>query len=117
MEAIETLLGNIKANRDNPEWLSNACVELSANLYYFNTKIAEAELLEIEASVTLLETPDEGKKMSVAEAEKRAVVLTNNNYGKLKLQGEAVIEAINSIKTRLKVLTWERSNSDLESRL
>jgi hypothetical protein len=46
--------------------------------------------------------------MSSAEAEKRAVVLTCNEYGKIKVQNEAVIEVIQSIKARLKVLEGER---------
>lgn len=113
---IDQLLKDIKLHQDDPEFLSRTCVELAGFLYTHNTEMANAELGEKKAVVKLLDeivSTDEGKikKMSVAESENRAVVLTENKYGILKAQMEAIIEIINSIKTRLRVLAWERQNT------
>ena len=111
---IEQLLKDIKIHQDDPEFLSRTCIELAGLLYTHNTQMAEAELEEKKEVVELINKLDgiETKKMSVAEAEKRAVVLTENKYGILKAQNEAIIEIINSIKVRLKVLTWERKDAN-----
>ena len=111
---IEQLLEKIKLHQDNPEELSRLCIELAGYLYTHNTQMAEAELEEKKEIVELLDKflNDGEKKISVAEAEKKAVVTTGNKYGLLKAQNEAIIEIINSIKVRLKVLTWERKDAN-----
>lgn len=113
MITIEELLGQLNDPKhlEDPEWLSDAAVQLSTLLYWHNTKTAQAELAENQAVVDLLDSSSLGdKKMSVAEADKRAVVATNNEYHQYKLQGDAVVEAINSVKKKLDQLLWERKN-------
>lgn len=107
MNEIENILSAISNNQDDPGWLSEACVLLAGSLYRHNALMAEAELKEKQETIRHM---DSGipKKLSVAESEKRAVVATNNEYGKLKTQGEAIKEVINSIKIRIKVLEIER---------
>lgn len=104
-------LKNEPALMDDPEWLSGAAVQLATILYNVGTEMANARFEEDAASVAHMESPSEsGKKMSVAESEKRATVDTRNAYERLKLAREAIIETINSIKKRLEVLSWERRN-------
>lgn len=112
MSDIELIFQAIPQNLDNPEWLSQVIVTLSTALYYHNTQMALAENEEKRALVGILENRSvDGKRMSVAEAEARAVVVTENEYGKLKAQAEGVIEAINSVKIRIRVLTWEKGQA------
>lgn len=110
---FEMILNEMHKNLENPQWLSEMCVILSTNLYYHNSKMAVAEKQEKEIIVRWLDKPTV-KKISVAEAEKRAVVETDNLYGKYKVQGEAIQEIINSMKMRLRVLGWERGNKEPE---
>ncbi len=115
MNDIKLILDSLRRNLDNPEYLSSALTALSSALYYHNTQMSEAELNEKKAVIRCLNSETvAGKRMSVTEAEKRGVVETDNEYGKLKAQGEAVIEAINAIKMRIKVLSWERDNQRKE---
>lgn len=111
---IENLLKQINQNLDNPEWLSQTVVQLGSLLFNHNTDMANAELQEKRVAIQLIDqTLQSGnKRMSVAEAEKRAVVTTNNRYGVLKAQGEAITETINAIKARLRILEWERNRSN-----
>lgn len=98
-----------KKNEDDLNSLSKALVYLSAQLYTHNSEMAQMELEEMQAIVRLLDTPDiSGKKMSVAEAEKRGLVDTSNNYGIMKAQKEAVEQHINSLKVRIRVLAGEK---------
>ncbi len=106
---IQQILSQVNNNLDNPEWLSKVAITLSSALYYHNTQMAEAENAEKKKLVYYLENKNAGdKRMSVAEAESRATTDTGNEYGKLKAQGEGVVETINAIKMRIRVLTWER---------
>ena len=110
---IEIILNNIAKYRSNSDWLSEACMELSSHLYYHNTLMSEARLAEKKVVIKLLDICiANATKMSVSEAEKRAIVETNNEYGKLKSQAEAIVQAINAIKARVKVLSWERQSSN-----
>jgi len=110
---FEQIIADYKEHKDDPDWISNACVEVAAYLFTHNTNMAKAELLEKQSLVALLtQTPAEGeKKLSVAESENRAVVNTQNHYGILKAQSEAVIEFINALKTRSRVLEGERKQA------
>lgn len=106
---FKELFKTLKLQMNNPDGLSKIAIELSAILFYSNELQARAELEEKEKMVEMFDTlGEDGKKMSSAEAEKRAVVLTCNSYGKIKVQNEAVIEVIQSIKARLKVLENEK---------
>ena len=107
------LINQVGEHLDDPEWLSKVCIKLSVLLFTHNTEMAQAELDEKTSAVTTIEGEVKlGGKMSVAEAEKRAVMDTNNQYGKLKVQGEAIIQIINSCKTRLKVLGVEQTQPE-----
>lgn len=106
---IENILNQIKDNLDNPDWLSRSLSVLSSALFYHNTEMAHAEVDEKKLAVKYMNTKKDGRKlMTVSESEKRAVVETNNRYGVLKAQGEAIKESINAIKKRIEVLSWER---------
>lgn len=106
---IELILDEVKDHMDDPQWLSSACVTLTSAMYYHNTEMARAEYEERKIVVAWLEGNSAmGRKVTVSEAEKRGVTETNNEYGKLKAQGEALIEVINAIKMRIRVLSWER---------
>ena len=115
MSDIETILQELNSGTKNqdPNWLSDTAIKLSTLLYYHNTQTAEAELAENQSAIELLELPlNEGeKKISVAEADKKAVVMTENAYGKMKLQGEAIVETIQSCKKKLDFLIFERKNA------
>jgi hypothetical protein len=115
---IEKTLSELDKNLDNTEWLSKACVYLSSCLYTHNTKMAEAEMGEKQAYIQAggAVTQEDGKvKLPTVEDRKaKAVVDTKNKYGEMKAQAEAITEIINSIKTRLKVLGWEKENSRLD---
>lgn len=110
---ITKITERIAENLDNPEWLSKAVVYLATRLYYQNSLMAVAELNEKQATMAYLDKVDaNGKKMSVAEADKRGVIDTQNQYGEQKAQNEAIVELINSIKHRLTVLGWERRTNE-----
>jgi len=97
---------------DDPDWLSKAAVQLATFLYYHNVGLAKADLAETSAMVTLLDKrTEDGKKISVAEAETRAKVETENKYKEMCVTKDAMVEVINSIKKRVEVLGWERKES------
>lgn len=109
---IKEIMINYDIHKEDPNYLSNLGVYMTSQLFTHNTLTAEAELKEKESLVNLLSVldPITNKRMSVAEAENRAVVNTKNDYGKLKKQAEAWIELLYMIKTRIKVLMNEREN-------
>jgi len=100
------------ANLDNPNWLSEAIIQLAALNYRIGVEMARRELAEHQVITNLLAVPtsDGEKKMSVAEAEKRGLTETENAYGTLKNQSFAVIELIQAIKKRIEVLSFEHRN-------
>ena len=114
MNELETILQELNSGAKNqdPNWLSDTAIKLSTLLYYHNTQTAQAELVENQAAIELLElTPLEGgKRVSVAEADKKSLVLTENEYGKLKLQGVAIIETIQAVKKKVDFLVQEMKN-------
>lgn len=109
---MEELIKQIDLHKDNPNELSKLGLELSAQLFYHNTQMADYELKEKETIIGYLkEGQAKGEKRSVAESELYGVTETWNNYGKAKAQAEAVMEIMNMIKTRIKVLTGEKEMS------
>lgn len=115
-ELIEKLRTELPKHYDDPDYLSKAIMDFARYTYYHNTLVANAEREEAEALVRLLKAPleDGEKRVSVAEAEKRAVVDTENIYGKLKLDQVSNETLINAIKLRIRVLLGEKENSKLE---
>ncbi len=108
---FEVILNKLGEKLDDLNWLSNAGISLSRLLYYHNNEVAQAELAETKTAIALIDqAKDKDGKLSVAEAEKRAVVSTGNMYGTLKLRTDAIVETINSIKKKIEVLSWERKN-------
>ena len=106
---MEDLIKSIDLYKEDPLKLSEIGLQLSAQLFYHNTNMADAELKEKETMLNYFkEGATIGQKRSVAESELYGVTETFNTYGKLKAQGEAVMEIINSIKKRIEVLNVER---------
>lgn len=110
MNDFEQFLAEYPANLDNGEWLSRAIIHLAALLYEHNKKISQAELDESRIIISYLDQITNGKKMAVSEAEKRALVDTNNARHMLENSNEAVQEIINAIKKRLDVLAFDYKN-------
>ena len=106
---MEELIKQINIYQDNPIKLSEIGLEIAANLFTHNTNMASAELREKETILDYLKQGfTSGQKRSVAESELYGVTETLNDYGKLKVQGEAVQEILNMIKKRIEVLNMER---------
>lgn len=109
---MDELIKQIDLYKDNPNLLSELRLKLSAQLFYHNTQMADYELKEKETIINYLkEGQVKREKRSVAESELVGVAETWNNYRKAKAQAEAVLEVINMIKTRIKVLTGEKEMS------
>lgn len=107
---INQILSELPRHYGDPVTLSNYAVQLSILLYNLGDELAEAELLENQTIVGLLDViPGEegGKKMSVAEAEKRGVVDSANQYGKLKLNYQSLVEIIQSLKKKVDSLSQQ----------
>lgn len=104
------IISNLKSNYDDPGWLSEALVTLSTFLIYSSEEIANAQFTENAAALGFIDNSGE-KKMSVAEAEKRAIEDTKSHYKQLLLEREGVIETINSIKKRVDLLSLEKRNT------
>jgi hypothetical protein len=107
---FEQFLQEYSQNLDNGEWLSSGIIHLAAILYELNKKISQAELDEYRITVNYLDQIRDGKKMAVSEAEKRALVDTNNTRHLLENSNEAIQEMIQAIKKRLDVLAWDYKN-------
>lgn len=110
MNELDQLLEQLKnpANLSNPTWLSDTAVRLSILLYNLGDEVAHAELLEVESAQRFLdEIPLEGKKTSVAEAEKRAQVETRNEYTRLRFRYQSLVEVIQSTKKKIDSTTQQ----------
>src|SRR6266702_479637 len=107
---FEQFLNDYKWNLDSPEWLSRGIVQLSEILYDLTKKLHQAEFDENRLTIQYLDNIQNGKKMSVSEAEKRALVDTNNAKHFLENSIETIKETINAIKKRLDVLAFEYRN-------
>ena len=107
---FEQFIQEYPQNIDNGEWLSRSILHLAAILYDINKKISQAELDEGRIIISYLDQIRDGKKMAVSEAEKRALVDTNNARHFMENSNEAVQEMINSIKKRIDVLEFDWKN-------
>ena len=108
---MEDLIKSIKLHENNPDELSKIALEIGANVYYLNTEMAKAELAEKKILTEYLKQGATiGQKRSVAESEVYSVVQSGNEYGIKKAQAEALVEYLNLLKMRLKVLIWEKTS-------
>lgn len=107
---FELFLQEYPQNLDNGDWLSSSLLRLSHMLYDLNKKISQAELDEHRIIISYLDQIRDGKRMAVSEAEKRAMVDTNNAKHLMENSNEAVQEMIQAIKKRLDVLSWDFRN-------
>ena|SRR3990167_6519510 len=113
--SFQEIIDQIPNNQDNPNWLADAALTLARLLYTHNHNMGLVELAEHQEIVSCFTIASpEGKKMSVAEAEKRAIVNTNNVYNTMRLEYEAIKEIINSLKKKIEVLSWEREPTKME---
>jgi hypothetical protein len=110
MNDFDQFLQEYPQNIDNGDWLSSSIMHLAAMLYEINKKSSQGELDEARTIVGYLDQIKDGKKMSVAEAEKRAMVDMNNAKHFMENSNEAVQEMIQAIKKRLEVLSWDYKN-------
>ena len=109
---MEEIIKKIEIHQDNPDELSKIGLELASELFYHNTRMSMAELKEKQTVIDYIkEASTRGEKRSVAESELYGVTETFNDYGKLKAQAEAIIEILNMIKVRIKVLSNEKELS------
>lgn len=94
-------------NAEDMDWLLNCSIKLSVLLANLADEVAQAEAQEYTVAVRYMDAvaTDSAKKMSNAEAEKRAVVETGNEYKKRDLYWQAVNATINSIKKKVDTYT------------
>lgn len=92
---------------EDMDWLLNCSIKLSVLLANLADEVAQAEAQEYTVAVRYMDAAptDSAKKMSNAEAEKRAVVETGNEYKKRDLYWQAVNATINSIKKKVDTYT------------
>ena len=117
MENLQTIFQTIKIHQDNPNELSKIGIYLAGLLYTKSTDLAESQKKYAEAVIKYLdatESDENGKikKMSVAEAERRADVDTDCEHDKTRNEFQSIIEIINMLKVRVKVLSGEKDISD-----
>lgn len=89
------------------DWLLNCSIKLSTLLPELGDKVSKAKFAEYQVAVTYMDAKatDSAKKMSNAEAEKRAVVETENEYQRLDLYLDGVKETIYAIKKKVDTYT------------
>jgi len=104
---MKEILEKIKNYEDDPNQLSKILLEVVSQLYYLGNEQHQANLEYATNVVVELNKVEGGKKPSVAEAERRAEVLTKGKVDKIRYEREALQELINAIKTRLRVLESE----------
>ncbi len=109
-DKLHFVLDTLKEHMDDPNWLSQALVTLSTYLIHTSAEIAQNQFQENAAALSFMDSVGE-KKVSVAEAEKRAVAQTFNSYKQSLLEREGIVETINSIKKRLDFLSYEYKNT------
>ena len=106
----DELLGKIKTHEDDPNELSKILLEISALMFRAGSDLADKQLEYADAIISILDNP--ARKVSVAEAERVADVKTECNHDRAKYFKDALLELLNSIKARLRVLESEREKSN-----
>lgn len=107
---MATIIFEVDKHETDLVWLSNKCMELASHGYTLATAMAIAELNEQRERTRLLDEAKKlGEKLSVAEAEVRAVVNCQNKHGLYKAQYDASVHVINAIKSKVKVLLEEKA--------
>lgn len=106
-DRLNLILDQLKNKLDDPQWLSKAVVELADILTHQSSDIAQAQFEETKSALKYMDDPSVEKKMTNSEADKRAIVDTQNRQKELILQREGIIETIQAIKKRLDILSWE----------
>lgn len=104
---IENYLEKIKMHEDDPNELSKILIDITSELFYLGNQQHQANLKFAEAVIAELNSLENGKKISVAEAERRAIVNTEDEHEKIRYTRESLEELINSLKLRIKVLEDE----------
>lgn len=112
VDSIQQILKELPTHQSNPNQLASDATQLSVLLYNLGDEVAAAELLETQTALGHLDQVlmEGEKKISVAEAEKRGLAETNNEYGRLKLNYQSLVEVIQSIKKQI-----DSSNQQLKS--
>ena len=106
---LTKIIEDIKTYEDDPEELSKLLIVLSAQLFWAGSKLAKSQLRYSETIVKRLTVKE---KTSVAQAEREADVITGCEHDELRYEKDAILEMMNSLKARLKVLAGEYKNSD-----
>ena len=108
---LREVVKSIETYQDSDKELSKILLTLTAMLFYFGSKLASSQLRYSKEIVKILQSE---KKVSVAQAEREADVITECEHDSIRYKKDAVLEMINSIKARLRVLTGEYNNSDTQ---
>jgi hypothetical protein len=106
---LNSILDKIKLNLDDPNWLSDAVVVLASLLIHSSEDISRAQLRENATALAVMDAGGE-KRVTVSEADKRAIAESENLYKQLTLEREGIIETVNALKIRLNVLGWEQKH-------
>ena len=107
---IESLIKDIETYQDDPNELSKVLIGLSAQLFWIGSELADSQLLYSRKIVKILNGE---KKISVAQAEREADVLTECEHDHIRYEKDAILEMMNSIKARLRVFPDEKNNSNI----
>jgi beta-glucosidase/6-phospho-beta-glucosidase/beta-galactosidase len=109
-KTVEDYLKESEHHWNDADWLSRACLELASINYYMGTEVAKAEEAEKKFFIEAAEA-ETNKKLSIEDRKALAITFSGNRYGILKMNHEDTMEIINAIKTRLRILEWEKQSS------
>jgi len=101
-----TIQEKIKQHIDDPNGLSKILLEVIAEYQFVGNVLSTNQLAHSEAKLSAL-TSESEKKISVAQAEIMADVKTKHTHDKTRYHRDALLELINGIKARLRVLETE----------
>lgn len=109
MDQIQELISQISSHEQDLNWLANCVVKLSVLLYNLGDQMSAAKVEEGRTLVGYLDLKlgESEKRMSVAEAEKRAFTDTTGMYDKLRMNYQSLIEIIQSIKKKLDITSQQ----------
>lgn len=111
-EEIDRILEQIPLHLDEPHWLADASIRLAVYLVNLNQDMAAAHRKEAERAYQIIrEVKAAGDKITNAEAERIAVIDTEDYYFEVSTYSKSVYEVINTIKARIKVIENEFNNS------